>query len=107
MCVDWIFYILCYVNWIYIESDCYVNCLLRNGELKWMWMTCFEIDWLVNCYWEWCECGICWVEGWDIDLCWRLKNDLSYEIVDWKFMEMDWSDELCEFLVFNGNELVV
>ena len=78
MCVDWIFYILCYVNWIYLESDCYVNCLLRNGELKWMWMTCFEIDWLVNCCWEWCECGICWVEEWYIELCWWLKNNLSY-----------------------------
>ena len=56
--------------------------------------------------WEWCECGMCWVEEWDIDLCWKLKDDLSYEIVDWKFVEMDWNDELCELFVFDGNELV-
>ena len=67
-------------------------------EWKWMLMNFFEIDWIMSC---------CWVEDWGIDLCWWLKNDLSYEIVDWKFVEMDWNDELCELFVFDGNELVV
>ena len=31
----------------------------------------------------------------------------AIEIVDWKFVELDWNDELCELFVFNGNELVV
>ena len=69
MCVDWIAYILLDVDWIDIKSECwwivlklvelhvivekwwigneywwcgcYVNWLLRNDELKWMWKTWF------------------------------------------------------------------
>ena len=69
-------------------------------NLLWNWLN-------LCCCWEWYEYGICWVDDWDIEICWRLKNDLSYEIVDWKFVEMDWNDELCELFVFDGNELVI
>ena len=86
MCVDWITYILLYVNWNWIEL--YV--IVENGELEMnidsvfaMWIVIekwwfeseydelLEIEWLVDnwlicvCGWEWYECGICWVEKWD------------------------------------------
>ena len=31
----------------------------------------------------------------------------AIEIVNLKFVELDWIDELCELFVFNGNELIV
>ena len=31
----------------------------------------------------------------------------AIEIVDLKFVELDWIDELCEFFVFDGNKLIV
>ena len=31
----------------------------------------------------------------------------AIEIVDLKFVELDWIDELCELFVFDDNELVV
>ena len=64
--------------------------LLRNGELKIniddvivMWIDCWEmmnwsecerldlVMWLI-CVWllRNCDFGICWVEKWDIELCW-------------------------------------
>ena len=93
MCVDWITYILLYVNWNWIEL--YV--IVENGELEMnidsvfaMWIVIekwwfeseydelLEIEWLVDnwlicvCGWEWYECGICWVEkldeNWDVVL---------------------------------------
>ena len=81
--------------------------LLRNGELEVNVNDLFAIDWLVYCCWEWGECGICWVDDWDIEICWWLKNDLSYWDCGLKIVEMDWNDELCELFVFDGNELVV
>ena len=86
------------VNVVYDELR--IGILSYVDELLWNWLIVYDCS-------EWFECGICWVEEWDIDLCWRLKNDLSYEIVDGKFVKMDWSDELCELLVFDGNELLV
>ena len=31
----------------------------------------------------------------------------AIEIVELKFVELDWIDELCELFVFDGNELIV
>ena len=45
--------------------------------------------------------------GWDIEICWWLKNDLSYWECGLKFVELDWIDELCELFVFDDNELIV
>ena len=45
--------------------------------------------------------------GWDIEICWWWKNDLSYWECGLKFVEIDWIDELCELLVFDGNELII
>ena len=92
--------------------------LLRNGELEMnidnvfaMWIVIekwwigseydelLEIEWLVDnwlicvCCWEWCECGICWVEKWDIELLMIEGMIWIFEIVD-----MQWSDDLCEIV---------
>ena len=72
------------------------------GEMvnwKWMLMNCFEIDWIMCCCWEWCDYDICWVEDWDIELCWWVRNNLNYCDCGWKFVDLDWNDELCEFFV--------
>ena len=65
---------------------------------KWVLMNCFESDWIMCCYWEWCDYDICWVEDWDIELLmikdWFELLWLWIEIVD-----MDWDDELCELFV--------
>ena len=42
--------------------------------------------------------------------CWVVDDERmiwAIEIVDLKFVEFDWIDELCELFVFDGNELVV
>ena len=90
----------------YWWCDCYVNWLLRNDELKWMWKTWFSnvID-------------LCMV----VEKLWfqyMLRNEIlnyvddermiwAIEIVDLRFVELDWIDELCELFVFDGNELIV
>ena len=56
--------------------------------------------------WEWCECGICGVEDWYIELCWWLKNDWNYWDCELEIVDMDWDDKLYELFVFDGNELV-
>ena len=121
-----IVYILIYVTWVYYCElkwwygmnwwiiseywwcDCYVNWLLRNDELKWMWKTWFgnvidfvfvvENDVIVE----------------DVELRNEILNNVDderlswdIEIVELKFVEFDWIDELCELLVFDGNELIV
>ena len=102
MCVDWIAYILLYVNWIDIESECWwIICycwdmlnwkwkcimwllcewLLRSDEMKSEYVELFEFGWLVDnwlicvCCWEWCDCEICWVEKWDEDEILRYVDD--------------------------------
>ena len=73
----------------------------------------FEIEWLVD---NWLICGV--VDN-DVNLeDVELRNEIlnyvddeimiwAIEIVDLKFVELDWIDELCELFVFDGNELVV
>ena len=141
MCVDWIAYILLYVNWI--------------DNWKWVLMNCIEIGWII-CYcwemvnWKWIliMCLLCELllrnDELEVNMmsCLRLNDlltidwfvfvvdndvnveyvELRYEIlnyvddermiwaieiVDLKFVELDWIDELCELFVFDGNELVV
>ena len=50
----------------------------------------------------------------DVELRNEILNDVDdermswvIEIVELKFVELDWIDELCELFVFDGNELVV
>ena len=106
--------------------------LLRNGELEMnidnvfaMWIVIekwwieseydelLEINWLVD---NWL---ICVVVDNDVNVEYvELRNEIlnyvddermiwAIEIVDLKFVELDWIDELCELFVFDGNELVV
>ena len=106
--------------------------LLRNGELEMsidnvfaMWIVIekwwiaseydelLEIEWLVD---NWL---ICVVVDNDVNVEYvELRNEIlnyvddgrmiwAIEIVDLKFVELDWIDELCELFVFDGNELVV
>ena len=106
--------------------------LLRNGELemnidnvfaiwivieKW-WIgseydELLEINWLVD---NWLICVVVDndVNVEDVELRNEILNYVddermiwAIEIVDLKFVELDWIDELCELFVFDGNELVV
>ena len=94
--------------------------LMNCVEIGWIIFCCWEMvnwsecDWLalklidyVNCWWEWYECGICWVEEWDIELWWWLKNDLSYWDCGLEIVDIDWNDGLYELFGYDGNELVV
>ena len=75
----------------WIESDC-----------EWLVLA---FDWFV--YWCWEIVILVYVElrigisRYDERMIWAI------EIVDLKFVELDWIDELCELFVFDGNELIV
>ena len=136
MCVDWIAYILLYIDWIDIESecwwivlklvelyviiekwwieneywwcDCYVNWLLRNDELKWMWKTWFGnvIDLCMIVEKLWFRYMLSWgLKSWDMVMMKEWFELLRLWI--WKCVELDWINELCELFVFDDNELVV
>ena len=50
-----------------------------------------------------------WEMRWELR-CWVVDDERmiwAIKIVDLKFVELDWIDELCELFVFDGNELVV
>ena len=87
--------------------------LLRNDELELNMMNClrlndlFTIDWFVFVVDN--DVNVEYVE-----LRYEILNYVddermiwAIEIVDLKFVELDWIDELCELFVFDGNELVV
>ena len=95
------------VMWMVIEK-------WWNGKwicwIVWIWMTCWQlIDLclLLRMMWLWnmLSWEIRW--GWDIEICWWWKNDLSYWECGLKFVELDWIDELCELFMFDGNEFIV
>ena len=100
--------------------------LLRNGELEMnidnvfaMWIV-IEKLWIWKWLWwiidNWL---ICVVVDNDVNVEYvELRNEIlnyvdderliwAIEIVDLKFVELDWIDELCELFVFDGNELIV
>ena len=60
--------------------------LLKNGELKWIWMTCLIIDWFCVLLLRSYEYGIWWDENWDIEL-------LMIEIMIWNIEIVDWNYE--------------
>ena len=98
---------------------------LRNGELEmnidnvfamWIaiekWWIESDCEWLVLAfdlfvYWCWEIVILVYVElrigisRYDERMIWAI------EIVNLKFVELDWIDELCELFVFDGNELIV
>ena len=72
-----------------------------------------EIEWLVD---NWLICVVVDndVNVEDVELRNEILNYVddermiwAIEIVDLRFVELDWIDELCELFVFDGNELVV
>ena len=77
--------------------------LLRNDELE-----VNVMNWLILCIvveklWKW------YIMRWGLR-CWVVDDERmiwAIEIVDLKFVELDWIDELCELFVFDSNELVV
>ena len=81
-----------------------MNCYWEVVNWKWLWMTCFGI---------WLNCVVVEIVE-DDELRNEILNDVDderlswdIEIVELKFVEFDWTDELCELLVFDGNELIV
>ena len=124
MCVDWIAYILLYINWNWLnymlllrndglevnminclrlndllKIDCYVNCYWEVVNWKWSWMTCFGI-WLICVVIE----NDVIVE--DVELRNEILNDVddermswAIEIVELRFVELDWIDEFIMKLI--------
>ena len=87
--------------------------LLRNDELEVNMMNCLRLNDLLTIDW------FVFVVDNDVNVEYvELRNEIlnyvddermiwTIEIVDLKFVELDWIDELCELFVFDGNELVV
>ena len=69
--------------------------------IVWIWMTCWQlIDLclLLRMMWLWNMLSWEMRWGWDIEICWWWKNDLSYWECGLKFVELDWIDELCKIV---------
>ena len=87
--------------------------LLRNDEFEVNMMSCLGLNNLLTIDW------FVFVVDNDVNVEYvELRNEIlnyvddgrmiwAIEIVDLKFVELDWIDELCELFVFDGNELVV
>ena len=85
------------VMWIAIEK------WWIESDYEWLVLA---FDWFV--YWCW-EVMKWYMFRWGLR-CWVVNDERmiwAIEIVDLKFVELDWIDELCELFVFDGNELIV
>ena len=135
MCVEWIsiyiaFMLIELILKVNVDELCWnwlnYMLLLRNGELVMnvdkVIVMCFVIEkrwievnmndlfdnWLILCIvveklWIWYMMR--WgFRYWVVD---DWKNDLNHGDCGLEIVDMHWSDELCELLVFDGNELVV
>ena len=50
-----------------VYNEYKIGILSYVDELLWNWLIVYDC-------WEWCECGICWVEEWDIDFMLKIKE---------------------------------
>ena len=135
MYVDWIAYILLYVDWIDVDSECWWI-VLKLIELYVIVEMCWFVNEIDNVIVMWIAIEKWWIEGdyewlilafdwfvlllrmmwlWKM-LSWEMRYWMMLMMKDWveilrlwklKFVEFDWIDELCELLVFDGNELIV
>ena len=125
MYVDWIAYILFFVDWIDVDSECWwislelielyviVEMCLFGNEIDNVIVMWIDIEkWWVESEFDW----IVFVVENDVKVeCDEMRNEMLImkEWIEllrlwiWDFDELDWIVELCELHVFDGNEWVV
>ena len=104
MCIDWVLYILfmLFKLLLKVNVDNVIVMWIVYWErvnLKWKLMIYFAIDWIMYWFDEFCDYGIWWIEDWNIELCWGLRNELIYCDCGLKFVDMDWNNEFYKLFV--------